>query len=252
METNDNQVNASRWVEERLETLAPEPAWEPDLPRGLARFREKRTQPGRRKARWMWVTAGAAAACLSLMATPVTRAFAARCVSACVSESGWVHSLLATVTKPTASVAYVKPEHRRMAPDFTLSDAAGVPVKLSDFRGKVVLLNFWATWCAPCRTEIPWFIEFQRTHADGFAVLGISLDEDGWKSVKPYIAEKQVNYPVMLIDSNVARLYPEAQSLPTTLILDKSGRIAALHAGLCSRSEYESDIRTILTESRKE
>lgn len=236
------------WVDERLETLAPEAAWEPDLQRGLARFRRQRTGGHSRSRRWMWVTAGTAAACLSLMATPVTRAFAERCVSACVSESGFLHSLLAGLSKPETSVAYVMPGRRQMAPDFTLPDSTGAPVKLSDFRGKVVLLNFWATWCAPCRTEIPWFTEFQRTHGAGFAVLGISLDDDGWKSVKPYIEEKKLNYPVMLGNDEMIRRYAGVQALPATLIIDKSGRIAATHVGLCSRSEYEGDIKTILNE----
>jgi thiol-disulfide isomerase/thioredoxin len=234
MDSNHDEANAGGWVDERLETLAPAASWQPDVQRGLARFRQEWARPDRHARRWMWVTAGTAAACISLMATPVTRTFAQRCVSACVNESGWVHSLLAG--------------RRKLAPDFTLTDMRGAPVKLSDFRGKVVLLNFWATWCGPCRTEIPWFIEFQRTHPDGFEVLGISLDEDGWKSVKPYIEERKVNYPVMLMNEEVNRLYASVQSLPTTLIIDKSGRIAATHVGLCSRGEYESDIRKVLSE----
>src|SRR5947208_1985561 len=79
---------------------------------------------------------------------------------------------------------------RQQAPDFTLKDATGTAVKLSDYRGKVVLLNFWATWCGPCKIEIPWFIDFQQQYKDrDFAVLGISMDDDGWQSVKPYVAE---------------------------------------------------------------
>ena len=248
MDSNHEQQNVGAWVDSRLEALAPKPTWEPDLQHGLARFRREQPRASRRVRRWMWMTAGTAAACLSLMATPVTRAFAQRCVSACVSESGFLHSLLVGITKPEASVAYIAPERRQMAPDFTLPDAGGAPVKLSDFRGKVVLLNFWATWCAPCRTEIPWFVELQRAHAGGFQVLGIALDDDGWKSVEPYIEEKQVNYPVMLGTDEVTRRYDGVHSLPTTLIIDKFGRIAAMHAGLCRRAEYEGDIKTILNE----
>jgi len=248
MDSNHDEVNAGAWVDEQLETLTPEADWQPDVQRGWARFRQKRERTGRRSRRWMLVTAGAAAACVSLMATPVTRAFAQRCVSACVSESGWVHSILVGVRKPGANIAYVSPERRKPAPDFILNDSTGAAVRLSNYRGKVVLLNFWATWCAPCRTEIPWFIEFQRNHPASFEVLGVSLDEDGWKSVKPYIEARNVNYPVMLMNDEVTRLYPSVQSLPTTLIIDKSGRIAATHAGLCSRSEYESDIQTVLNE----
>src|SRR5579862_1839412 len=94
------------------------------------------------------------------------------------------------------------------APDFTLKDAKGARISLSDFKGKVVVLNFWATWCGPCKVEIPWFIELQSTYAArGFTVLGVSMDEDGWKVVSPYMAEKKINYPVVLGDEKVNELY---------------------------------------------
>ena len=124
---------------------------------------------------------------------------------------------------------------RRAAPDFTLPDISGEPVRLSDFRGQVILLNFWATWCAPCRVEIPWFVEFQRAYRDsGFTVLGVSLDQDGWKSVAPYIEDKKINYRVMVGDAKIAQVYDGLESLPTTLIIDKTGRIAATH--ICTNS----------------
>src|SRR5690349_7612651 len=90
--------------------------------------------------------------------------------------------------KRTASV---KDEGKREnAPDFALKDVDGKTVHLSGYRGKVVLLDFWATWCGPCKLEIPWFMEFERKYKDrGFAVLGVSMDDDGWQSVKPFIAD---------------------------------------------------------------
>jgi peroxiredoxin len=136
-----------------------------------------------------------------------------------------------------------------IAPDFTLSDATGRVVTLSDFRGKVVLLNFWATWCVPCSAEVPLLVEFQREYRDrGFEVLGVSLDEDGWKSVKPYIDARHVNYPVMIGNGDIARAYGGLESVPMTLIIDKSGRIAVTHVGLCRKDEYEADIRAVLNE----
>ena len=78
---------------------------------------------------------------------------------------------------------------RKFAPEFNLKDADGKVVRLSDYRGKVVLLNFWATWCAPCRLEIPWFMEFEQQNKNrGFAVVGISMDEEGWSVVRPFLA----------------------------------------------------------------
>jgi peroxiredoxin len=133
-------------------------------------------------------------------------------------------------------------------PDFTLNDASGHPVRLSDFRGKVVLLNFWTTSCRQCDSEIPWFQEFQQTYRDGLVVLGVSLDKDGWASARPYLEGRKINYRVMVGGDEVARLAGGARSIPTTLIIDKSGRIAVTHRGFCSKSEYEADTQALLAE----
>jgi cytochrome c biogenesis protein CcmG/thiol:disulfide interchange protein DsbE len=241
--------NRDRWVEERLAALQPDCEWQPDAYRGLAQFRKRHEGARHGTRRWGWIAAGAVAAGLPLMAFPTTRAFAQRCVSACVGQSNWVHDLIVgNVSGSVPSSVFVKAENRRTAPDFVLDDASGKPVRLSEFRGKVVLLNFWATWCAPCRIEIPWFIEFQKAHQDaGFATLGVSLDEDGGDAVKPYIDEHKINYRIMVGNDDVAQSYG-ANSLPTTFIIDKSGRIAATHIGLCSKSEYEADIKAVLDE----
>lgn len=148
----------------------------------------------------------------------------------------------------TAVVTAQKPATKRNpAPDFTLKDVDGKTVKLSDYKGKVVLLNFWATWCGPCKIEIPWFIEFQQRYKDrGFTVIGVSVDEDGWEAVKPYLATKQVNYPVVVSDEAVNTMYGGIEGLPTTFVLDKDGKIANTHIGLVSKKEYESDIEQLL------
>lgn len=226
-------MDLGRWVDERLTGRIPDAEWQPNLLRGLAQLRARHT-PGRRA---LWVAVGATAVCLPLMAFPVTRTFAKNCVSACVSESGRFRELF-TVRQDISA-----------APDFTLDDASGASVRLSQFRGKVVLLNFWATWCVPCRKEIPWFMEFQDTYRDrGFAVLGVSLDDGGWKAVKPYIDQMKINYPVMVASGDIAARYGGLTSLPVTLIIDKNGRIAMTHAGLWPKSEYEAAINTILAE----
>jgi cytochrome c biogenesis protein CcmG/thiol:disulfide interchange protein DsbE len=97
--------------------------------------------------------------------------------------------------------------------------------------------------------EIPWFIDFQQAYAGrGFQVLGASFDDDGWKLVKPYIAAKRINYPVVIGDSHLAALYGGVQALPVSYIIDKSGRIAATHLGVVSKSDYQAEIEKLLTE----
>ncbi|HYL85868.1 MAG TPA: TlpA disulfide reductase family protein [Candidatus Angelobacter sp.] len=135
----------------------------------------------------------------------------------------------------------------KAAANFSLPDSNGVQVALADYKGKVVLLNFWATWCGPCKIEIPWFMEFNKTYKDrGFAVLGVSLDDDEWKSVRPYLAEKKMDYPVMVGNDQVSQSYGGIDSLPTTFIIDRDGRIAFVHMGLVGKETYEKEIRNLL------
>lgn len=136
---------------------------------------------------------------------------------------------------------------RKKAPDFLLKDSNGAPVKLSDYRGKVVLLNFWATWCGPCKIEIPWFMEFEQKFKDqGFAVLGVSMDEDGWDAVKPYISSKKINYRVIMGDDSTGNLYGGIESLPSTFVIDRDGKIASVHIGLVSKKDYETEIQHLI------
>jgi peroxiredoxin len=139
-------------------------------------------------------------------------------------------------------------KHRTLAADFTLKDANGTTVKLSDYRGKVVLLNFWATWCGPCGVEIPWFIDLeQRYKSQGFAVLGVSMDEDGWTAIKPFVADHKINYRVLLGNDTMAQLYGGLDSLPTSFVIDKEGRVAfPPHIGLVSKNEYINEIQCLL------
>lgn len=155
--------------------------------------------------------------------------------------------------KEVVAASAVKPDKdRKTAPNFTLKDANGTQVKLSDYRGKVVLLNFWATWCGPCKIEIPWFMEFENQYKDrGFAVLGVSMDEDGWDAVKPYIAEKKINYRVLLGDDSTGDLYGGIESLPTTFVIDRDGRVASVHVGLVSKTDYAAEIAKLLDATTK-
>jgi peroxiredoxin len=126
-----------------------------------------------------------------------------------------------------------KSDGRKEAPDFTLQDANGATVHLSDYKGKVVLLDFWATWCGPCKVEIPWFMEFEQQYKDrGFAVLGVSMDEGGWPDVKKYVEKEKINYRILLGNDQVGETYGGVDSLPTTFLIDRDGRIAAKHEGI--------------------
>ena len=155
-------------------------------------------------------------------------------------------------SSPKRSLATVENLDRKPAVNFTLPDANGVPVTLADYKGKVVLLNFWATWCGPCKIEIPWFIEFNKTYHDrGFAVLGVSMDDDGWKSVKPYLAEKKIDYTVVVGNDQVSKSYGDVDSLPTTFIIDRDGRVAFVHMGLVGRDTYENEIRSLLSGGKR-
>ena len=235
-------MQLNQWVNERLASLSQGAGWQPNATTGLARFRERRDLGAGRERSRIWAAAVAMTACLALIALPAPRALAQRCLNCSVA-------LWQNLSTPAIVRVAVKPEKdRKIAPDFTLKDATGQPVKLSDFRGKVVLLNFWATWCGGCKVEIPWFMEFQQTYQDrDFVVLGVSFDEDGWKSVKPYMEQKKINYRVMIGTQDVATLYGGVEALPVTYIIDKSGRIAATHVGLINKSDYKTEIETLLS-----
>jgi peroxiredoxin len=148
----------------------------------------------------------------------------------------------------TVKAASVKPDNeRKEAPEFTLKDADGKVVHLSDYRGKVVLLDFWATWCGPCKIEIPWFMDMQRKNKDrGFEVLGVSMDDEGWEVVKPFLADLQVNYRVVIGNDTTAQLYGGVDALPTTFLIDRGGKIAAVHVGLASKKDFEDGIEQLL------
>jgi peroxiredoxin len=150
--------------------------------------------------------------------------------------------------QPEAKAGPQPSKDRKPAAAFTLKDANGQAVQLADYRGKVVLLNFWATWCGPCAIEIPWFIEFEQKYkAQGFAVLGVSMDEDGWTSVKPFLAEHKMNYRVLLGNDSVSQLYGGLDALPTTFIIDRDGNVAfPPHIGLINKNDYVAEIETLL------
>jgi peroxiredoxin len=138
---------------------------------------------------------------------------------------------------------------RKVAPDFSLADSKGNTIKVSDYKGRVVLLDFWATWCGGCKVEIPWYVGFQKNYKEsGLSVVGVSLDDDGWKSVKPFLEENQINYPVVIGDWDLAGRFG-ITSLPVTLLIDRNGKIADQHVGMVNRDAFEREIKTLLKET---
>jgi thiol-disulfide isomerase/thioredoxin len=138
---------------------------------------------------------------------------------------------------------------RKAVPDFSLADSKGTTIKLFNYRGRVVLLDFWATWCGGCKVEIPWYMEFQKKYKDGgLSVVGVSVDDDGWKSVKPFLEEKQVNYAVVIGDWDLAGRFG-ITSLPVTLLIDRNGRVADLHVGMVDKDTFDREIQILLKES---
>ena len=135
------------------------------------------------------------------------------------------------------------------APGWELKDTDGKPVKLSEFKGKVVILDFWATWCGPCRMEIPGFVELQKQYGDrGVVVIGISLDEGGPQGVKTFMKQFNINYPIVMGDEKVTRDYGGIEGIPTTFILDRQGRIVARHTGYREKQQFEKEIKRLLDE----
>jgi thiol-disulfide isomerase/thioredoxin len=150
--------------------------------------------------------------------------------------------------KATPAAAVAAHPDRKIAANFSLTDANGAPVTLAGLKGKVVLLNFWATWCGPCKVEIPWFTQFNKTYKDkGLAVVGVAMDDDGWKSVKPYLTEKKMDYTIVVGNDQVGQSYGGIDSLPTTFLIDRDGRIAFTHTGLVAKDTYEKEIQSLLS-----
>jgi len=132
------------------------------------------------------------------------------------------------------------------APEFKLTGLDGKPVTLADSRGKVILLNFWATWCGPCRAEIPDLVELQNKYKDRLQILGLVVDDDDQDAIKDFVEKFGINYPVALATNDIRMQYGGIAALPTSFVLDAEGRIVQKHEGLRNPILYETEIRSLL------
>jgi peroxiredoxin len=137
----------------------------------------------------------------------------------------------------------------QVAPDFALPALDGKTLKLSDFRGKAVLLNFWATWCEPCKIEMPWFVDLQKKYGpQGLQVLGVAMDDASPKDISEFAQKMNVNYPIVVGKEQVGDQYGGIPYLPSTFYISRDGKIVDRVFGLVSRSEIEDNIQKALVQ----
>ena len=137
-----------------------------------------------------------------------------------------------------------------IAPDFTLQSLDGKTVRLSDFRGKPVVLNFWATWCGPCKIEMPWFVDLQKQYGPaGLQFLGVAMDDASTKDIAEFAESMKVNYPILIGKESVGDAYGGVQFLPETFYIDRNGKVVDKAFGLKGRGEIEDAIKKILAPS---
>jgi peroxiredoxin len=135
---------------------------------------------------------------------------------------------------------------RTRAPDWKLADLNGNILNFSDFRGHVLILDFWPTWCVPCRVEIPHFVELQKQYGNkGLTVIGVSLGEQSPEVVKQFVKRFGVNYPIVMGNEKVAESYGGIVAIPTTFVIDRQGRIVSRHIGYDDKAVFEKEIQSL-------
>lgn len=217
-----------RFVDERLAALEPSVAGI-DVQARLADAHAQESASRVRRIRWS--VAGVAAA-IVFVAVPGTRAFGARCVEACVNATTRVTQFWRADEPEANAPRVVGPTLGDIAPDLVGTDSRGQDVRLSSLRGRVVVLNFWATWCGPCRAEVPLLNDLQsRLGAQNVAVVGVALDAGGWNAIRDFAGGTPIDYSVALGNDDVSDAYGGVNALPMTFVIDRSGLIVIKHKG---------------------
>jgi peroxiredoxin len=184
------------------------------------------------KIKWAIAGAGALALALMMLHAPLP----------------W--TLSATNASPAAVPGCAAADAKPANLNFTLKDMNNKPVRLADFKGNVIILDFWATWCGPCKLEIPGFVKLQTTYgAQGLQMIGISVD-DKLDLLKPYVAEFKMNYPVLqgLDHDEVQDAFGPLVGIPTTVVIGRDGTICRKHEGLAGRDTFEREIKALLAQ----
>ncbi|HEY2819639.1 MAG TPA: TlpA disulfide reductase family protein [Candidatus Acidoferrum sp.] len=235
---------SSKWVDERLGFLTPHETWKPDFRFAQTRLHERLAASKHSWSRMIGWSAVLVTASLiiafALTSAPTPRVLAQKCIDCSIA-------IWQTISPDApAEMKLIEVGKRILAPDFTLMDAEGKTVRLSDAKGKVVLVNFWATWCGGCKVEIPWFVVFDSKYRNaGLDTIGVSLDSDGWTSVRPYLKEKPIPYTIVIGNDATANEF-NVTAMPVTILVDRQGKIAATHTGLVAKATYESEIESLL------
>jgi peroxiredoxin len=179
-----------------------------------------------------------------------------------ISRSVILISLLASMTSSVfgqhdVHAALLAPAARNMAPAFSLPGETGKASQVSDYRGSVVLLNFWATGCGGCVLEIPSFIELERVYKnEGFTAVGVSVDksyedlkndDEAWKKVRAFVVSRKLNYPILMGNDSIVTAY-KVNAYPATFLIDRHGRIAAAYVGVVNKDNVEANVKTLLSE----
>ena len=166
----------------------------------------------------------------------------------------WLLALLLLFVAPSLSFAQQDQDNEAVirfvrnpdpAPDFKLTALDGKPITLAALQGKVVLLNFWATWCGPCRAEIPDLVALQERYDGRLQIIGLNVDDEE-ADIQQYVKETKINYPVAMTSNEVRRQFGGIPALPTSFVLDTEGRVVQKHVGLWNPAVYETEIRALL------